>query len=129
MDETLNTQTNEPNARQAKRSNFYGVGSLLIGLLALGSPLCTVAYIVGYFAALINQINIPLSPVYAHFAFSICGLLGGGVGVIFAIAAFWSKTKRKAFPIAGIVLSLIGIVVIVLLFMPILLLLFSLGQA
>lgn len=129
MNAKFPAQADETNARQTNKSNLLGIGSLLIGLLSLGSPLCTIAYIVGYFAALINQINIPLSPVYAFILSSLCGLLSGVIGVIVAIAAFWRKTPRKLFPILGIVFSLLGIVVIVLLAMSIPLILFSLGQA
>lgn len=111
------------------RSNFIGVGSLLTGLFPIGSLFCAITYTIGFYAALINGLEIPLPPIYAFFIFISCGILGGMVSIVLAVVAFFQKTPRKVFPILGILFSIIGAVIALLLITPIIMLLFSLGAA
>lgn len=120
MTETVNVQTD---VLQPRRSNMIGVVSLITGLLPLGSQVCVIAYVVVYVVTF-----FPLAPLYAYFLSTFCGLSGGIISIILAAMAFFGKTPRKAFPILGILFSVIGIAVIVLLAVPIIMLLFSLGQ-
>ncbi|MBL8098079.1 MAG: hypothetical protein JNK81_02805 [Anaerolineales bacterium] len=117
------------NSVQKRDSNIFGVGSLLAGVLPIASQICAIAYVVIFFSALINNITIPLSPIYAYLLSSLCGFIGGIISIILAVIAFVNKTPRKAFPIIGIVIAIIGIILIIVLSIPIILILFSLGQA
>ena len=126
MTENLIQETNET---QPNRSNLIGVGSLIAGLFPIGSLFCAISYIIGFYAALFNGVEIPLPPIYAYFISILCGLFGGLVSIFLAVAAFFGETPRKVFPILGILSSIIGVVIVLLLGMPIILLLFSLGAA
>lgn len=119
----------DANETQPNRSNLIGVGSLLTGLFPIGSLFCAITYTIGFYAALINGLEIPLSPAYIYFISFPCGILGGVVSIILAVVAFFQKTPRKVFPILGILFSIIGAVIVLLLITPIIMILFSLGAA
>ncbi len=126
MTENLIQETNET---QPNRSNLIGVGSLIAGLFPIGNLFCVITYTIGFYGALINGLKIPLPPIYAYFVYIPCGILGGVVSIVLAVVAFFQKTSRKMFPILGILFSIIGAVIVLLLIMPIIMPLFSLGAA
>lgn len=119
----------ESNETKPNRSNLIGVGSLIGGLFPIGSLFCAITYTIGFYGALINGLEIPLPPIYAFFISISCGILGGVISIVLAVVAFFQKTPRKIYPILGILFSIIGAVIALLLITPIIMLLFSLGAA